>query len=245
MSKSPLRNAIIDGHRQLIFNRYDYDQLVSNYDIPDEFGVQDIDALRKYFVNYVYPESSRRSELEDGFKTLDEIIRSPSSIIALLKDSFSIMITYGRQLPGLLQMGMKAMKSFVSASNLERAMTDEAQRQNLSPPFDESVMVNLLTTLPDEMLDHHVASFWPLYDALLDESMLRKALKIIDSLIIKMKDRPNTYTKETIEGIHEGKMVLEQGLKLFSQYDVDTRKRIIEQVKLIEKDAYEAFKTTN
>ena len=243
MNEVEVNRGIIEGHRMLIFERYDYDRISSNYSIPDFFTLEKAEEFRNYFMEYVYPDSTKREELDEAFGQLDDYIKSPEKLLSILKDSVSLIFKYGRHLPKILSAGLKAMKSFRSATDLELLLVSEALQSNSTPPYNSDEMKEFLSKIKNVKLHSHMESFWPLYDILLDNELVEKILEVVDSLIAKMEKRPRIYQTEEVEGIKVGREVINKGAQLFNQFTRVQLTELVTTIKQIEKDAYAEFMT--
>ncbi len=241
MDLMSVTNGIINGHRMIIFERYDFDRISELYDLPMYYTRDQSEQFRNYFMEYVYPDPTRRQELEEAFGQLDNYIKSPEKIMRILADSIGIMVKFGRHFPKIITAGLRAMKSYRSANKLENLLVDVALESNAHPPYATDEMKSFMTKIPDSVLNAHMSSIWPLYDVLLDRELVRKILRVVDALITKMEKRPNIYQASEVEGIKVGREVIEKGAHLFEQFEPKQLEELIGMITRIEKDAYKEF----
>ena len=241
MNEKEVIKGVIEGHRMLIFERYDYAHISQAYSIPAFFTEENSNEFRNYFMEYVYPDSAKRDELDEAFGQLDGYIKSPEKIMQILADSVSLIFKFGRHLPKILNAGLKAMKSFRSATDLENLLVDEALLSGFTPPYNTDEMKELMKKIDNSKLQSHMASIWPLYDILLDKALVSKILLVIDSVIAKMEKRPAIYNPDEVEGVKIGREVIENGSILFNRYAQDELLKLVEMIKKIEKNAYAEF----
>ena len=238
---SQVLEGIVEGHRKIIFDRYDYDSVTKNFRIPPFFNKAQSDELRDFFMDHIYPDMDKRAELEEAFVHLDGFIKSPTKLFAILRDSVSIMFKFGRHLPKILNAALKAMKSFRSATLIEDKMTTIALRNQMSPPYDEGQIKAILRQLPNQLLVNHQESIWPLYDILADRSLVSKILQVVSHLVNKMKEKPEVYSEAEIAGVMVGQDIISRAQELFSVYSDLEIKTLLHFVTKVEKEAYRQF----
>ena len=232
---------IIEGHRRLIHSRYDYHRLAQSYDIPEFFKVEEANQLKAFFMEQIYPPLEKRSELNEAFAHLDSFIQSPNKFFALIKDSLRLVIKHGQHLPKIINAALKAMKSYRSAIRIEDHLTRIAINKNMTTPLDIHAMKNLMSELPDQMLQNHQESIWPLYDIITDRNLVNKILEVVNYLLHRMKDRRNVYSEAEIMGVALGRDLIYEANALFQNYTNDQLKEIMELITKVERNNYKEF----
>ena len=230
-------HGIIEGHRQLLHERYDYDRIEANYSLPDSFSKEKLSPIRTYFLEYIYPEIIKRQELDEAFSSLDEHIKSPERLGRLVLDSASLIFKYGFHLPKIFSAGIKALKSFRSASNVEESLAEKAEELEVDPPYSKEDIVDLMTHLPSDDLHELVNTSIDLYEILFDHQLVAKIIEVIDFMIKKMEKRPNIYAPEEVKGLRLGRSIIAEGDELIQRltpFEQQQFKNIVEQ---IEKDS--------
>ena len=92
-------NSIIDGHRELINQRYQFEHLTLKYDLPDWLTEEKVYDLRNYFLKFIYPPIDKREELNSAFRSLDGHVKNPQHLFQIFLDSSSLIFKYGIHLP--------------------------------------------------------------------------------------------------------------------------------------------------
>ena len=105
--------GIIIGYREWIAERYEFDSLTGNYDTQTLTGSQ-IESIRRFFLEYVYPDIEKRNQLNEAFESLDEYIKNPRKLFSLISTSAGLLFKYGRDLPKILNAAIKTLRSFLS-----------------------------------------------------------------------------------------------------------------------------------
>ncbi len=78
MTEQATKNAVITGYRKLINQRYQFDEMGKEPDLPKTFDRQRTALFKDYALTYLYPSVERRQELDDAFLQLDEMTSSIS-----------------------------------------------------------------------------------------------------------------------------------------------------------------------
>lgn len=237
MEKEQIHQAIISGYRQLIEERYQYDSLKQSYNLPSTFDAQRLELFRNYFLDYVYPAPQERKALEEAFADLARYIKNPEKLLRILLDSGSLIFRYGRHLPKILKAGLKALKSFITANELEKKLVENAIELNIEAPFSPTDIQNILAHLPKQELIDFVANNEILFETLYDRELVKNIITIVETLIAKMKKRPQVYSEAEINALTIGRNIIKEGNKLFDELNKKEQHQILEIVLKIEKEA--------
>lgn len=237
MNEKEVLNEVIIGYRNLINDRYQYDNLSAKYTLPEYFDEVQVEVFKNYFLNHLYPNVEKREELNDAFESLDNYIKHPEKLLRLVVDSASLLFKYGRHLRKILNAGIKALRSFRTATKFEQKLVNEAIRQNLQPPFDIPEIKSLIRSLSTEDIDEFIKSNQGLFETFEDRVLVGKIKDIIRQLITKMKKRPNVYSDTEIKGLEIGYDIIRLGDELFEQLSAKNQKLIFEFLVQVEKDA--------
>ena len=146
-----ISREIIEGHRQLIFERYDFDRVEQLVELPPSFTRLQADELRHFFMDYVYPDSEKRAALNAAFDQMDIYLKNPGRVLRILADSIGIAMKYGRHLPKLIQSAIRAFDSFRSASLIEDLLMEKALDQKLNPPYSTEQIKRLMSMLDNSV----------------------------------------------------------------------------------------------
>ncbi|MFK8004920.1 MAG: hypothetical protein AB8H03_01055 [Saprospiraceae bacterium] len=224
--KNQILENVIIGYRKVVDDRYQYKNLKDRKDFPDSFTEQRVDKFKSYFLNNLYPPPEKREVLNEAFESLDNYIKHPEKLMRVLVDSTSLIFKYGRHLPKIVRAGLKALKSFRSASRFERSLVEQAITQNQNPPYSITQIENLIKTLSRKEIDDFMESSLALFDTLYDRTLVAKIKKIMDHLIEKMKKRPKVYSPAEIKGLEIGKEIIEKGDSLFEELSTEEQQKI-------------------
>ncbi len=221
-----IRKNVIIGYRKVVDERYQYNNLKDRKGFPDSFTEQRVEKFKSYFLEYLYPPPEKRKDLDEAFASLDNYIKQPEKLMRVLIDSTSLIFKYGRHLPKILRAGLKALKSFQSASKFEGNLVEKAIAQNQNPPYSIIQIEGFIKTLSRKEIDEFMESSLTLFDTLHDRTLVGKIKKIMDHLIEKMKKRPKIYSPPEIKGLEIGKEIIEKGDSLFEELSTEDQGKI-------------------
>ncbi len=236
MDREIILKEVIEGYRKTINQRYQYQNIKSNYDIPDSIGEETVNQIRNYFLDYVYPEFERRQELNEAFESLDNYIKHPEKLIRVFFDSARLIFSQGRHLPKMLKSGLKAMNTFRAASRFETKLVDEAIKSKIPAPYNISDINSLISLLPRQEIQHFIESAESLFEVLHNKTLVDNIKKAIQQLIEIMKKKKETYSLNEIKGLEVGLEMLTQGHSLFYQLSEDDQKKFVPMIVKIEQD---------
>lgn len=231
-----VKRAVVEGYRALIAYRYTYERLSQRYQLPESFGPENVDQLKNYFLELMYPEYHLRQELEQAFVYLDKHIKHPEQLARIIIDSSRLIFALGRHLPKVLKAGLKALRSFRAAIELENDLIKEAQKSEIGPDIDMDGIKTLLRNLSRKKIDHFIDENLTLFDTLNDRELVAKIIQMVDALIAIMKKHPKTYNIEEIRGLEWGREIIVRGNALFDQFQSQEQEVFFEWVKKIEVD---------
>jgi hypothetical protein len=237
MDKKLLSEEIIEGYHRLIQDRYVYDKIVQNYDLPASVTQEKFELIRNYFLNYMYPSAEKRKELNDAFLSLDDHIKHPNQLLRIIVDSGGLLFRYGIHLPKILKAGLKALKSFRIASGLEDKLIITSLDNDIRPPFTVEDIHALIRSIPRSELDFFMEHGMKLFETLYDRNLVTKIIEIVDYLIKKMKKKPDLYTSEDVRGLEVGEEIIVEGNKLFDLLEPKEQELLFQLIYTIEKDA--------
>ncbi|MBT8219090.1 MAG: hypothetical protein KJP00_04670 [Bacteroidia bacterium] len=237
MENNQLYQSVIEGYRNLIKERYQYDLLIKQYDVPKTFTEDKFNKLEHYFLNYIYPSIDKRKELDDAFESLDGHIKNPKYLLSVLVDSFGILFKYGTSLPKILRTGIKALHSFRNASQFEEELVQEAVRSGLKTPLDTADIRALVGGLSRPKVNKFIDESLALFETLHDRRLVTQVIDIVDNIIIKMKKKSHIYPREELRGLELGREIIVIGNRLFDQLEPREQQLLFELVVRIERDA--------
>lgn len=241
MSEKEILNEIIIGYRQVVAERYNYGMLSQQYDIPPSFNELKTNQFKDYFLDYIYPDPQKRTELDVAFQNLDNYIKHPEKLLRILLDSGRLLFKYGRHLPKILRAGIKALKSFRTATILENKLVENAISIPVDPPFSPKEINTLLASLSAEEVRQFLENSQSLFQTLHDRKLVEKIIEIVDHLIAKMEGRPAVFGPEDIKALSIGRDIIKEGAQLFYQLPEKEQKAVLDLVVQIERDALESI----
>ena len=198
MNETYYLNEVIKGYRQMIEHRYQYHNLVDKSDLPSTFDDERVARFRSYFLEYIYPPSEKRNELNAAFRNLNNYIHHPEKLLRLLLDSGKLMFKYGRHLPKILRAGLKAMRSFQQANKFEEHLVEGAIAHKMQPPFEEKELTELISKLPRKEIDRFIESGLVLFDTLNDRKLVYKIIEIISRTHLEiLRNSSSPYCRRT------------------------------------------------
>jgi hypothetical protein len=236
MNRANILKAIIEGYRNSIHQRYQYQNIKDKYGIPASINEETVNVLRKYWLNYIYPDFNKRSELNEAFQSLDNFIKHPKKLVRLLLDATKLIFNYGRHLPKILTTGLKAMQTFRAAERFENGLVDEAIKNKIEAPYDEAKINALIKLLPRKEIEKFIAISQSLFEILHDRVQIKKIKEIIQYLILAMKTKEESYSLSQIRGLEIGLEMLTEGDKLFAQLAEEDQQNLVSLITEIEKD---------
>ncbi len=227
---------VILGYRKVIKDRYQYDTLHQKYDLPPFFTAARISLFRDYFLDYIYPPPAKRAELDEAFQSLDGYIQQPKKLLRILLDSGRLIFKYGRHLPKILSAGLKALRSFRTATQFENKLVEQAILSEILPPYSIEHINAFTTQLSKQDLEAFIDSSQNLFETLHDRVLVKKIIEIVEHLIAKMQKRPDVYTALDIKGLTIGSAIIKNGDLLFDQLPKEGQQQLFDFVIHLEQE---------
>jgi hypothetical protein len=236
LDKEEILEQIIIGYRNVIEERYQYHKLKQHYNFPETINENVINNIKNYFLTYVYPDIEQRKELNEAFSSLDDFIKHPEKLLNLVIDSMKLIFSHGRHLPKIFNAGLKAMKSFRGATKFENNLAKKAKKTKVSPPYSIDKINSLIILLPHKDIEEFMANTETFFNIIYDKILVEKIKEIIAFLIIKMKKKPNVFSKKEITGLELALITISKGEELLNQLNEEDQEILISSVLKIEKD---------
>ncbi len=219
---------IIEKFREMVEKRYDFIELKSRFELPASITEEIIDEIENYFLTTIYPPAKERKELEEAFKDLAAYVKQPRKIWNLFGDMARALFKFGRHFMTALRAGMDALDSFMGAKNFESHMAEIANKNGILPPMTDEDFEDTMYQLPREEVEKFIKDVRNLFGAMVNTVLLSKTLDILDHVIQTMENKPAVFPQKEVEGIKLGKTLLQKGYHLFSKYDEETKKHIVD-----------------
>ena len=236
MAREKDLEEIIEGYRNTIYQRYQYQNIKDTYGIPESINEETVNKLRDYFLNYMYPEFDTRVDLNEAFKSLDNYIEHPQKLLRILLDAAKLIFKYGRHLPKILNSGLNAMKTFRAATAFENNLVNEAIKNKVEAPYDQLKIDALIKLLSRKEIEKFIENSESLFEILHDKILIEKIKAVIQYLIGVMKEKEESYELSQIKGLEIGLEMINEGYKLFNRLTKEDQRNLINLITEIEKD---------
>ena len=236
MDREKIVEDIIEGYRNTIYERYQYENIKDQYEIPESINEETVNLLRNYFLNYIYPEFNKRAELNESFKSLDNYIKHPKTLLSILKDTSNLIVKYGIHLPKILNTSLKVMKSYRAATGFENMLVDEVIKNKIEAPYDPSKITTLIKLLPRKEIEKFIETSQSLFEILQDRTLIKKIKEILEYLILVMTNKESHYSESQIKGLEMSLEIVNVGDELFNRLAKDDQRKLVYLITDIEKD---------
>ncbi len=225
-----LKNHLIEKYRESIANRYDWETIKNDAQLPEHFNKKLVTELRNFFLENLYMEPAGRDKLDAAFKQLETYIAHPTKVWALLGSLPSAIMRFGLQFPAALKAGMVALKTHTSARHFEDLLLQAAMDRKAKPPLSEAEFHACLAALPKEDLEKFVEELTEFFMMIANVSLMEKTILILQDVLVRMKKDRNVFGPEDVDAIQLGVDILEKSYALLNQYDDDMKKEIVDFV---------------
>ncbi len=236
MAREKILEEIIEGYRNTIYQRYQYQNIKDTYGIPETINEETVNLLRNYFLNYMYPEYNKRAELNEAFTSLDNYIKHPQKLLRILFDAAKLIFRYGRHLPKILDSGLNAMKTFRAATNFENNLVDEAIKNKIEAPYDVLKINALIKLLSRKEIEKFIEISQSLFEILHDKILMNKTKEVIQYLILVMREKEESYSVSQIKGLEIGLEMIHEGDKIFNRLTKEDQQNLVNLITEIERD---------
>jgi hypothetical protein len=236
VKREKVLKEIIEGYRNTISHRYQYENIKKTYDLPASIDEATVNQLREYFLNYMYPAHDKRVALNEAFNSLDDYTKYPQKLLKILLDAAKLIFRYGRHLPRILIAGLHAMKTFKAATNFENNLVDEAVKNEIEAPYDLVKIDALIKLLSREEIEKFIEISQSLFEILHDKVLIKKIKEVIQHLITAMRKNENSYSQSQIKGLEIGLEMITEGDALFNRLPKEDQLNLVLVISEIERD---------
>lgn len=236
MDETILLSEIIQGYRNVIKEKYDFENLKKRSDIPEVYTKELSVKIKNYFLNYSYPGPKKRQELNEAFQSLDNYLMNPEKLLRIVIDSTGIVLKYGRHLPKIVSASVKALKAFRRASKLEKGLVKKASSFDVIPPYTNEQINDFIKELSTKEIEEYISSTYKLFQILCDVELMSKIKNILKYLTKKMKNRPAIYSSKEIKGLEIGQEIIVEADAIFNKLDKGEQQDIFDFIMKMEKE---------
>lgn len=238
-----LKDAIVEFYREQINTRYQLAN-VRRFDQFDDIPDDQMKALRKYFMDHIYPPTADRERLDDAISRMGDVIKSPRRLRPLVTAVLSSMWKMGTSLPTAISAGTSTLDAYLEARKLEAIMLKAAKKRGISSEDsgDYDKMISIMADIPEKEVLRLIKNILKLFHALSKTKMLKTAVEFLTKCAEIMRGKPELYKSSEVEGIELGCEMVQGGLDLFLGVKPKLFPRIIEGIEKIELDWYNAIR---
>lgn len=222
-----LRFHIIEKYRQNIASRYQYETLKTK-GLPPKVNKKTVDSLRGYFLENLYPEAVQREKLDAAFANLQSYVKNPVKVFDLLGNLTTAIFRFGLHFPAAIKAGLTSLEAYTATVSYEALLTKTVAAQGLPIPISDEQLLDALTVIPEKEIEKFIIDLQKLFFTFTNTALLNKTISILKDVVMRMKDKPELYDKTEIEGMELGLSIMTKGNDLFSQYDDEMKKIIVE-----------------
>ncbi|PJZ45981.1 hypothetical protein [Leptospira brenneri] len=236
----PLFQELILMYQKALQKRYS----AENLKLYPEFGSisrSKIDQLLKFFLEYLYPEYSKRKELDAAFDALSGFVNHPTKIWGILGNLALSIFRFGKHFPLALKAGLAALQSYVTAHQFEEELVLELDKEGNQAVFLESefAMEKLISKVEKKKADAFRKDIGALFKVFSDAELIRKIIVIMEDILIKMESKGTIYTEDDKKGIRLGISILKEGREIFDEMKEREITLVLQAIDRIEEDFYQ------
>jgi hypothetical protein len=221
---------IILKFREMVAGRYRYEDLKMRFPLPPAIEPAVIADVEMYFLECLYPAPEDREGLENAFLHLGRYVRQPQKIFGIFGNLAGAIFKFGRHFLQALKAAFGALDAFLGAKKFEQEMVIIANRKGIVPPLSDEDFEDCMADINRQAFEQFIDQVVSLFSLMMHTELRRKTISILDDVIETMKRKPHLYPPHDIEGITLGRFLLVRGDQIFSRYDDQTRKQILEIV---------------
>lgn len=225
VKEQELKDHLVDRYRELVSQRYTY-ELIKD-DLPDEVDEEIVNALRHYFLTYLYPPAEQRKELDEAFSHLANYVNQPAKVWGILGNLAGAIFRFGALLIDALKAGLVSLDTHVAAQKFEGNMYKAALKEGFTVPLTEEEFKTCITDIDRRSIERFIDDIGKLFTSMSNSKLLKKTLDIMADVVKNMERKPKLYTKEEVEGIKLGISILQEGYDLFEPFPEKLKKTIV------------------
>ncbi|MBI2432764.1 MAG: hypothetical protein HYV26_07840 [Candidatus Hydrogenedentes bacterium] len=243
MDTPKLKDAILEFYRGELRRRYQLEN-VRHFPHFDEIEDLQIEALREFFLDRIYPPVDERHKLDKAFEHLGLVMYSPRRLRPLMTTAIASALRMGHRFPSAIAAGLATIDAYREARKLEACMMRNALEMDFSAADTKkrSRMIHLIVAVPDEDVLRLIHDIMKLFQALSNVKMLETAVRFMEICRDVVERRRDLYGQEDWDGFNLGRDVIQGGLDLFRQLRPEDFPNIISGIEAIELEWFERVK---
>lgn len=222
-----MKYHLIEKYRNVVAERYEYNNL-KKAGLPKRFNAAIVNTLRIYFLENLYPDTSKREKLDAAFAELENYVLHPSKVWDLLGNITSAIFKFGFQFPAAAKAGLVSLEAYTSAKHFENTLTRAAAEKGYTVPLSDEQFYDCLVAIPEKELDKFIYELEQLFATFTNTELLGKTISIMQDVVKRMQNKSDVYSSNEIEAIELGLDIMQKGHDLFIQYDDEMKQLILE-----------------
>ena len=225
-----LKWHLINKYRESISERYDYDAIKHDPNLPKLFTRKTVNELKTFFLENLYTEPEHRKKLDAAFTQLETFIAHPSKIWGLLGSLPAAILQFGFNFPAAVRAAMNALETHTAARHFEDGLLQAALDKGFKVPVSNKHFHECLTAIPVEQLESFIKDLTSLFHVISDTALLGKTIHIMEDVLQRMEDQKDIYGPEDKDAIGLGLGLFRKSFILLEKYDEEMKKEIVEFV---------------
>lgn len=224
---SGLSAHLIEKYRETIALRYNYPHLASHFVLSSQLTEDVVESVRNYFMESLYPPAEERWKLDEAFESLRSFVSHPAKTLALLGNMAGALFRFGTQFPMALKAGVVSLESYLDAKRFENNLLETAVRLNFQIPLTNAQFERCIAEIPRAEIEAFTMHITSLFQSMANTKLLKKTIAIMEDVLVRMKKKPQLYSREDALAIELGIQLLKNGCHLFQDYPESLKREII------------------
>ena len=234
-----LEKAVAAFLREALAQRYTVEN-VRRYPEFDGLSDTQIDRLRAFGLQYIYPEWEARCFQRLAFDALIELLGSPMRLKPLVAVAMKSLWRFGRRLPQAIEAGREVLRAFEAMQHLENTLIASMHTGDAGGdiPSDDLILQGL-AAIPSETFETFVKDMAALMHLLSERALLDTGYAVLKDIGAAMDKRPERYKDIERKGMNYALQVMDEGMALFDDLDDAVVETAITAIPQVERDWYQ------
>ena len=234
------REAVLAFYRDELRARYAPEH-AQQFDEMRAIPAEDLEALRDYFLDHVYPPPSEREHLDAAFDRLADMFRSPRRLQPLLSTAWSSLWKLGRQIPAAVSAGRNTLDAYWQTRRIEEVLVSNAEEIGLTEEdtHDRGQMLRLVAAVPERDVKRLIEDVLGLFKTFANRKLLDSTVEIMEASLAAMEKRRDIYSEDEVAGLTLGLGIVSGGRTLYEQVGGEVFPHLVEGVRQVENDWYQ------